>query len=139
MYETPSPQSLCSQSPKDYAVRCIVAGTRKYDNMREFHEAVCDQLRDFDAPVLFISGAARSGADDLIIRWCHRFGYPCLQMPADWNTGRGAGFARNTNMAILGTHLLAFHDGQSPGTQHMIDQAIRHRLSVRTLRVRVEA
>jgi hypothetical protein len=137
MYETPTPQSLRSESPHDYTVRCIVAGTRHYNNMREFHEGVCSFLHELHAPVLFISGAARSGADDLIIRWCQRFGYPCLQMPADWSEGRGAGFARNTSMAAVATHLLAFHDGHSPGTQHMIEQAVSKRLRVKTLRVRV--
>jgi hypothetical protein len=136
-YETPPLQTLLSRDYKDYTIRCIVAGTRHYDNMREFHETVCDQLREFDAPVLFISGAASTGADDLIIRWCRRFSYPCLEMPANWNTGKGAGYARNEEMAKLATHLLAFYDGQSPGTQHMIDCATKHHLAVRTLRVKI--
>lgn len=126
---TPQTQEQQSLNPKEYDYRVIVAGSRGYDNRREFHKVLCAYLERFDGPVLFISGKAPTGADDLIIRWCEKFKYPCLKMPADWDTnGKRAGYLRNAEMAKVGSHLLAFYDGQSRGTGHMIDTAIKEGL-----------
>ena len=44
--------------------------------------------------------------------------------PADWNTyGKSAGFVRNIEMAENATALIAFWDGKSSGTKHMIETA----------------
>ena len=135
-YTTPPPQVQQSLDARDYRVRIVVAGSRGYANLREFHEAVCAYLENFDEPVLFISGAAPSGADALILRWCLRFGYPCLAMPADWSAHpRSAGFVRNDEMNRLATHVLAFHDGSSRGTQHMIDIATSAHHPVKVVRI----
>jgi glycerophosphoryl diester phosphodiesterase len=54
------------------------------------------------------------------------------QFPADWNTyGKRAGYVRNEQMAKYADALLAFWDGQSRGTKHMIDLAKQHGLKVR--------
>lgn len=140
----PSPQKQQSLTPRDYEHRIIVAGSRGFKDIQLFHRVVCAYLESFDAPVLFISGAAPTGADHLIIQWCKKFGYPCLEMPAEWETlgedgivtkNRGAGFIRNTKMAELGTDLIAFFDGKSPGTTHMIDTAMKKGLCVKVLTV----
>lgn len=133
----PDTQELQSLNPKDYTNRVIVAGSRGYDNREEFHRVMCAYLKRFDAPILFISGAAPSGADDFIIRWCKRYNYPCLQMPADWDlNGKAAGFIRNTEMAKIASHVLAFYDGESRGTGHMIDLAIKEKLQVKILYIK---
>ncbi len=51
------------------------------------------------------------------------FGLPCILMPAEWNgpLGKGAGLARNEDMAHMADALVAVWDGQSPGTRHMIE------------------
>jgi len=124
----PKPQIEQSLNPRDYKVIVCVAGTRYFNDKRFFHEKILEFLAMQTEPVLFVSGAAASGADDLIIRWCDRFRYPCKRMPADWNNDRGlpnfnknaAGFMRNEEMAQIITHLLAFFDGESHGTQDMI-------------------
>lgn len=88
-----------------------------------------------------VSGGA-IGVDDLGERWAvTRLGHlavPFERWPADWQNpslkaigqrtrGDGtpyapiAGMVRNTDMAWSATHLLAFWDGQSPGTRNMID------------------
>ncbi len=123
-YQQPKAQLLKSTDLKDYTIRVIVAGSRGFSDKILFHEKIIAFLEDLDEPVLFISGGAPSGADDLIIRWCKRFGYPCKEMPADWdNLGRSAGYVRNVEMAKVATHLLVFYDGASPGTTHMLEQA----------------
>lgn len=117
----PKPQSLQSTNPKDYKVRIVVFGTRHYENRREFHEELMDYIEQFgEEPILFLSGAAKSGADNLIIRWCLKFGYPFKPYPADWDRyDKGAGFIRNTEMAQDATHGLGFWDGSSNGTNDM--------------------
>lgn len=42
--------------------------------------------------------------------------------PAEWHRhGKKAGFLRNLQMAEVATHLVAFWNGESKGTKHMID------------------
>lgn len=57
--------------------------------------------------VVITHGAAKRGADLHAARWVQehlRLGWPVVQEahPADWSTGRGAGFARNAEMVALG-------------------------------------
>lgn len=128
-YAFPKEQSLKSLRLKDYANRVIVCGSRGFSDKVLFHEKIMEYLEEFTEPVLFISGAAPTGADDLIIRWCQKFNYPCKQVPADWDTqGKRAGFLRNTKMAEMATHVLAFYDGTSPGTKHMLEEAEERKL-----------
>lgn len=51
------------------------------------------------------------------------FGLPLKVMPANWDgpLGKGAGFARNEDMAREADALVAVWDGQSAGTRHMIE------------------
>lgn len=120
----PKTQELQSLNIKNYSVRIIVAGTRKYNNRIEFHNLLCEYISNFNTPILFISGAAATGADRLIIQWCKKFKYPCLEKPANWEMYPGvAGFIRNKEMSQIATHLLAFYDGQSNGTKDMINNA----------------
>lgn len=97
-------------------------------------------IEQFDGqPILFISGAAKSGADDYIIRWCRRYRYPCLQMPADWDQyGNGAGFMRNTEMAKIATHGLGFWNGVSGGTKHMNNELTYYNVPYRTIIVKTD-
>lgn len=86
--------------------------------------------------ILYISGAAKTGADALIIEWCEVRGHPYLPMPAEWDNldapgavirinSRGkkynvkAGFTRNEDMAKIATDLLVFWDLRSTGTGDM--------------------
>lgn len=137
----PPVQELQSLEPRDYEIRIIVAGSRGYNDRQEFHDVLCAYIERFEGkPILFISGAARTGADNLIILWCKKFGYPCKEMPADWDNpelGKRAGYVRNSAMASVGTHLLEFYDGQSRGSAHMIDEAINKGIMVKIVRIEV--
>lgn len=114
----------------------IVSGTRFYCDLKQFHRVMCIYLLTLKGPVLFISGAAASGADDLIIRWCKKFGYPCLQMPADWDThGKSAGFQRNWEMNKLATALLSFWDEKSRGTAHMVEIAADKGIPTKVIKI----
>lgn len=109
-------------STADYDVRLVVAGSRGYHDYQSFSRIISAVYTFFNQPVLFISGDAKSGGDALIIQWCEEQEILCAKFPADWDgLGKRAGYVRNAEMAAVATHLIAFWDGVSKGTKHMID------------------
>ena len=77
-----------------------------------------------------ISGGAK-GADSLGERFAEQHSLHLTVCKADWNKhGKSAGYIRNSEMADIGDVLLAFWDGKSKGTKHMIDLALKKGLIV---------
>ena len=73
--------------------------------------------------IKIISGMAK-GADSLAIRYADEHKLTKILFPANWKAyPRIAGFLRNNDMLSIATHLIAFWDGKSSGTKHMIDIA----------------
>ena len=61
-------------------------------------------------------------------------GIPVRYFPADWRTlGKSAGYQRNIQMAQYADALIAFWDGQSKGTKHMVETAQEFGLDVRVV------
>nr|WP_297100849.1 DUF2493 domain-containing protein [uncultured Prevotella sp.] len=118
--------------------RVIIAGGRDFDDYGLLCEH-CDRLlaqKEQTHKIVIVSGAAR-GADTLGERYAHERGYSIEQYPADWeHEGKAAGFIRNRQMADKADALIAFWDGQSRGTAHMIDQARRKPLPYRIVKFR---
>lgn len=111
----------------------VVAGGRNYNRYEDFvHWLELRLMKEdlVDLPrIVFVSGKASKGADDMIIRWCKENGFPWAEFPADWDgLGRSAGYVRNAQMARVATHLITFWDGESRGTKHMIDQGKKYGL-----------
>jgi hypothetical protein len=85
--------------------------------------------------VEIVCGEAR-GADKLGRQFAEKHNYTVVSFPANWDKyGKAAGHIRNTEMRDYSTHLVAFWDGKSRGTKHMIDIALKARLIVRVIRV----
>ena len=81
--------------------------------------------------IIIISGTAR-GADTLGEQYAREWGFKLQQFPADWKScGKTAGIIRNVQMADNADALIAFWDGKSRGTAHMINTAKKKRLPVR--------
>jgi hypothetical protein len=81
-----------------------------------------------------ISGTAR-GADELGEIFAEEHNISVIKFPADWDTyGKSAGYRRNAEMALYAKEdngiLIAFWDGISKGTNHMIDLAKKYGLKV---------
>ena len=81
-----------------------------------------------------ISGTAR-GADELGEIFAEEHDISVIKFPADWDThGKSAGYRRNAEMALYAKEdngiLIAFWDGISKGTNHMIGLAKKHGLKV---------
>lgn len=112
-------------------VRVIIAGGRDYEDYNKL-ECVVDHMLSklMDThDIVIISGGAR-GADVMAMRYANHRGFELIVMPADWDThGRSAGYKRNVQMAEAATHLIAFWDGVSRGTKHMID--IAHSMKIK--------
>ena len=89
-----------------------------------------------DVKISVISGTAR-GADQLGEKFASEYGYDVIRFPAKWDLyGKSAGYRRNEEMAKFSSEnknmgmLIAFWDGKSRGTKHMIDLAKRYGLDV---------
>ncbi len=101
-------------------MKIIIAGSRSfrnYDRLAKDMDKITSKLKE----VTIISGAAQ-GADTLGERWAAERNHAVIRKPAEWDRyGRAAGYRRNEEMAALADALVAFWDGRSPGTKHMID------------------
>jgi hypothetical protein len=109
--------------------KLIVAGGRDYTDyermIHEIDEYIASNREAMTAPtVAFVSGMSR-GADKLAVRFARQYVYVLHKFPAQWWTKNGdlniaAGFERNQQMAEFADKLLAFWNGKSKGTAHMI-------------------
>ena len=107
--------------------KVIVADGRDfadYAYLKEKLDEVFGSLWDINShPIEIISGMAK-GADTLGIRYAEEHKLTVVLYPANWKKyPRMAGILRNMNMLVTATHLVAFWDGKSHGTKHMIEIA----------------
>ena len=118
-------------------LKVIVAGGRDFLDMGKLTHTMNALLVNYEPQnVTVVSGTAR-GADTLAIVYSEKYETKLIKMPADWDRhGRGAGFIRNVEMAEMADALVAFWDGKSKGTKHMIDTAKKKNLSVRVINYR---
>ena len=110
-------------------MKLIVAGSRDVTNYNVVKYWLDDYRKRIEVKTI-ISGAAR-GADTMGERYANENNLELEVYPADWkNLGKAAGYRRNEVMARKGDLLIAFWDGKSRGTKHMIDIAQREGLPV---------
>lgn len=128
-------------------VRLIIAGTRGEYDRKMFYRTVSSFLKNLmqeqgltRSDIEIFSGMASSGADFYAVTFAEAHKIKLREFWAKWDVldapgakirtnSRGkkynanAGFDRNIEMARQATHLIAFWDGRSPGTEHMIQTA----------------
>jgi len=111
----------------------IIAGGRNFLDIDLMEEKLVKYVMDRGlqlSDVTVISGKA-IGADTCGAMLARKHNMGLIEKQADWNTwGKSAGYRRNTEMAEIGHGLLAFWDGKSKGTKHMIDIATKVNLIV---------
>ena len=120
-------------------LRVIIAGSRDFNDYKLLKESAIEIItKKTMLPDLtrIISGGAR-GADTLGERFANEMGLEISRFIPDWDgLGKRAGYVRNAEMAKFAVEdgnygvLIAFWDGQSRGTKHMIDLAKRYGLEV---------
>ncbi len=97
---------------------CLVDILKVLDTYSDISEIVCGEAR---------------GPDTYGRLWAERQDppIPVKSFPADWVAEpRRAGYIRNADMADYADVLIAFWDGHSKGTKHMIDCATKKNLLV---------
>lgn len=113
--------------------KVIIAGSRDFETEEHYLqlESQMDQLiLTFGLPDEIVSGAAR-GADRLGERYATANGIKITRFLPDWDRHpKRAGFLRNQDMGNYADTLVAFWDGHSKGTRHMIEYAIKQGLEV---------
>lgn len=105
-------------------MKLIVAGGRDFNDPDIMAGVIFDLAIEgiIDNEAELVTGMAR-GADKIAFDLWMPSTNTIHQFPADWDGphGKGAGFARNRDMAKFADMLVAFWDGQSRGTKHMIE------------------
>lgn len=131
--------------------RLIIAGTRTFNDfnflVKECDDALIDVAQKYN--ITIVSGKAR-GADELGEQYAKLRKYKIAEFPADWSNINAipckvkyrkdgtsynalAGLNRNIQMAIYASQAdycgcLAFWDGKSTGTKHMIDTSKKYNI-----------
>lgn len=96
-----------------------IVGSRDYPDL----DAVRELVRSLPEGTTIVSGGAR-GVDGTAADEAQARGLPVVVYAADWiRHGRGAGMIRNRSIAEHCDRLVAFWDGQSRGTAHVIECA----------------
>lgn len=121
-------------------VNIIIAGSRTFDNYEYLKKKVLNFISEKQielSNICIISGTAR-GADKMGEDFAKELNLQLKCFPADWDKyGKQAGFIRNTQMANYAIEddnqgiLIAFWDGKSSGTKHMIEIAKKKELEVK--------
>lgn len=108
--------------------KIIIAGSRTFTNQGLLLDKVAHRLLNkIQANITVVSGGAQ-GADKEGEKLAIARGWSILKMPAEWDRyGKSAGYRRNEEMAVVADELIAFWDGNSRGTKHMIDIMMRAR------------
>ena len=116
-------------------IKVIIAGGRDYINLDNMEEVFLANFSKYtNDKVAIVSGMAR-GADSVGVELAMKYDLVVHEYPALWHMyGRSAGYKRNVQMAENATHLLAFWDGVSKGTEHMIN--IAKRMGLKTIIVK---
>jgi|APHM01.1.fsa_nt_gi hypothetical protein len=110
----------------------VVAGSRGFDNFipllddytRAEYVCACMNEAEFH-PDAILSGTA-SGVDTAGEHFAEAAGLELIQMRAEWACyGPTAGIIRNEHMACAADKALILWDGESNGTEHMIEACNR--------------
>lgn len=115
--------------------KVIIAGGRDFLDYNLLREKVDKILIDkrLTHKIVIISGCAR-GADTLALRYASENVLDVEEYPAEWDKyGKKAGYMRNVEMAENADALIAFWDGESKGTKHMIDIATNKKIGIRVI------
>jgi hypothetical protein len=108
-----------------------VAGSRNMINANFVSENLLSYINKNNidmTQIEIVSGCAR-GADKMGEIFAQKYNIKLKQFPANWDLyGKSAGYKRNEEMAKYATHLVAFWNGESRGTLHMINLAAKYNL-----------
>lgn len=110
-------------------IKVIIAGTRDFSDYSLVKDKL-DLLKSSVGQFEVVSGGAR-GADSLGERYANENDLSLKIFPAEWDKyGKSAGYRRNEQMAQYADACIVFWDGESKGTEHMINLAREYGLKL---------
>lgn len=115
--------------------KLLICGSREFNDYQTFVRSMNEYLSSADiTKIEIVSGGAR-GADAMAEQYATDRGIKFMKFPADWEQyGRAAGYVRNAEMAkyCAGPRnaCIGFWDGKSLGTKHMLNTALKERMSI---------
>jgi len=116
-------------------MKVIIAGSRGFSDFQLLYSKCEEILKDL-SEIEIVSGTAR-GADKLGEHYASLKGHSVAKFTADWDKhGKAAGYVRNKEMAEYADMLIAFWDGESRGTKHMIDLATVKDIKVHVIKTK---
>ena len=110
-----------------------IVGSRTFKDY-EFMKRKLDKCFMLKKPTAIICGMA-NGADLMGKRYAEENDIPVMEYPAEWDKyGKTAGYIRNTEMADVADAVIAFWDGKSEGTKHMIETSQKRNIPTRIIK-----
>jgi hypothetical protein len=103
-------------------MKLAIVGSRTFNDYELLEKSILDKfdLKNID---LIVSGGA-VGADKLGEKFAEKHSIEPLILKPDWNKyGKRAGYERNKDIIKNCDTVIAFWNGESPGTKHSIDIA----------------
>ncbi len=102
-------------------MKLIIAGSRNLNiSVQDIYNVLW--YNGFELNTLEIVSGAAKGPDSVAIDFARLHNMPIHIYPAKWSViGKSAGIIRNKQMGDFADALIAFWDGESKGTKHMID------------------
>lgn len=103
-------------------MKIIIAGSRNFNNYDFLENKINELIKNKQIDITEIVSGKAKGADFLGEKYASLNNISIKEFPANWNLyGKKAGFLRNQEMGNYADVLIAFWDGNSKGTKHMID------------------
>lgn len=105
------------------SIRLVISGSRSINNKQFFNRLDNILSRINKENKYLIGGECRTGVDSFLQEYANTRNWKYIPIEAQWNKGRGAGYARNKVMLNLASHFIAVWDGKSKGTKDAINTA----------------
>ena len=105
----------------------VIAGSRDWPASEDYR--IVRYVEEYVSPStdVVLSGTAR-GPDTIAAKAARSNNVRVMEFRADWeHLGRSAGYVRNEAMVSAADKVVAFWDGESRGTKHSIDLALKKR------------
>lgn len=114
-------------------MKVIIAGCRNFNDY-DLLKVKCEKILQFQRDIEIVSGTS-NGADKLGEKYAKERNYKLSLFPANWDKyKKSAGYKRNEDMAKYADALIAFWDGNSKGTEHMINLVKSYNLKIRIIK-----
>ncbi len=105
-----------------------IAGSRKYCNYEVFETRLNKLVATHGWTIVSIVSGGAQGVDTMAERYAKEHKIKMQVLPANWQKhGKSAGYIRNVDIVKLSDVVVAFPMGDSKGTRHTINIAMKEK------------